>query len=130
MTETLAGALIGAAGGLFFGALFGLLCWAPSGAAQVVLTSGWSGMWAAGLAGGVASFSNMWFGWEPIGWKELVAHRRTTGEESAKGPPLSAFAQGGGLIIRSSGEVMRASSSTAKWATNGQPSTRPPGKAP
>jgi hypothetical protein len=126
VTETLLGAVLGAAGGLLFGVLFGLLWWAASGAAQAVLGFGWAGLWAAAAAGGVASFANMWFGWEPIGWEELLANRRMTREESAKGLPLTAAAQEGDLIIRITGEAMRVSAAAPNWASDGQADLRPP----
>jgi hypothetical protein len=125
ITETVIGAVLGAAGGLLFGVLFGLLWWVASGAAQAVLGFGWAGLWAAAAAGGVASFANMWFGWEPIGWEELLANRRMTCEESAKGLPLSA-AQEGDLIIRVTGEAMRVSTPAPNWARNDQADLRPP----
>ena len=130
VTETLLGVVLGAAGGLLFGLLFGLLSWSASGAAQVVLASGWAGLWAAALAGGVASFANMWFGWEQIGWQDLVTARRVTRERPSDAVPLTAAVWEGDLIIRITREAIRVSAAPPKWASNGQASVGPPRKAP
>jgi hypothetical protein len=114
MKETLAGALLGAAGGLAFGVLFGMIWWVTSGAAQAVPASGWAGLWAAAGAGGAASFANMWFGGEPIGWGELVASRRKALANGVTDQTPTAPAYEGDLIIRTNGEVTRAPASPPK----------------
>jgi hypothetical protein len=128
--ETLAGALLGAAGGLAFGVLFGLLVWAASGAAQAVLAAGRVGLSAAAAAGGIASFANKWCGGERIGWGELVAARRRTREDLAKGLPHTTAGQRADRILPTAGEVLRVCSSPPKGASNGQAKKRPPKAAP
>ncbi len=130
LKETVAGALLGALGGPLFGIIFGLLRWATSGEARPVWSYGWTGLWAAAAAGGVASFADMWFGQEPMSWEELVPHRRATREGPARGSPLSAVAQEGDLIIRVTGEAMRVSATPPKRASNGQASRHPPRATP
>lgn len=103
--ETLAGALLGAGGGLAFGLLFGTLRWLTAGAAQAVPASALAGAWAAAAAGGLAAFANFWFGAEALEWGELLAGwREARALPPAVAPPAFRAAEED-LAFQSNGEV-------------------------
>jgi hypothetical protein len=78
-------------------------------------------MWSAAVAGSVAGFANMAFGWEQFGWGELLAvlGNGRSGRAAHRARPRPE--RGLGQFLESTGEALAGPGLPPKWAGNGQP---------